>query len=284
MAKLSAVGISRHDNRTDGRVHSLGTARNYAQCLKGFAAFLQQTRQGTIAAATREQAMQYLGERSATVGQKQLDMDRQSMQALLGERLPVIRSERDEVLSSRAYTQEQLRLVAAAQTERNALATEIAAAAGLRAHELLTIRPIAERPASNHREWRNDRFSGREGVRYSVQGKGGLVREVQLPKHLAERLESRKLEELQMTRDRGILYQQRYDIAGGRNWSMSFSASSRRVLGWSQGGHGCRHSYAQGRVSELQGLGYSYENAKQVVAQELGHFRADEKLIGVYLR
>lgn len=284
VAKVSAVGTSRHDNRNDGRVHSLGTARNYEQALKGFAAYLHETRQGNIAGASRELATQYLEERSTEVGQKQLDMDRQALQAVLGERLPVIRSEQDAVVSSRAYTKEQLQFVVAAQTERNALATEIAAAAGLRAHELLTLRPLSERSASTHREWRSDRFEGRAGVQFSVQGKGGLVREVMLPNNLADRLEARRLGSSTMVLDRGIRYQQHYDIGGGKNWSQSFSAASKRALGWSQGGHGCRHSYAQSRVSELQERGYSYEEAKSVVAQELGHFRSDEKLIGAYLR
>ena len=31
---------------------------------------------------------------------------------------------------------------------------------GLRAHELLTLRPANERPASAHREWSSDRFPG----------------------------------------------------------------------------------------------------------------------------
>jgi integrase len=282
--RVSAVGTSSHKNRSDGKVRSLGTSRNYQQSIKGFASYLQETRQGDISTATRELALYYLEERSAMVGQKQLDMDRQALQSCLCERLPVIRAERESLLTSRAYTQEQLNMVIASQKERNAIATEIAAAAGLRAHELLTLRPATERPASSHREWRQDRFEGREGVLYTVQGKGGLVREIILQKEVSERLETRRLETDRTTTDRGIYRCQIYDISGGRNWSQSFSAASKRALGWSQGGHGCRHTYAQSRVSELQERGYSYGEAKAVVAQELGHFRCDEKLIGAYLR
>lgn len=286
VAKVSAVGTARHNNRDDGKVHSLGTGRNYEQCLKGFAGYLQETRQGDVASAGRELAIQYLEERAAAVGQKQLDMDRQALQTVLEERLPAIKSERETVLTSRAYTPEQLRLVVAAQTDRNGLATEIAAAAGLRAHELLTLRPASERPASSHREWRTDRFEGRQGERYTVQGKGGLVREVLLPKELAERLEARRLRSATVVADRGIYYRQNYDLNGGVRWSSSFSQASLRTLGWSQGGHGCRHTYAQQRVAELQERGYSYGEAKAVASQELGHFRCDEKLMGSagYLR
>jgi len=283
VSKVSAIGTAKHGSR-DGRVHSLGTSRNYEQCLRGFAAYLDETRQGDVAGAGRELAIQYLEERASEVGQKQLDMDRQALQAVMGERLPAIQSEREAVLSSRAYTPEQIQLVMSAQTERNRLATEIAAAAGLRAHELLTLRPAGERPASGHREWRTDRFEGRQGERYTVQGKGGLIREVMLSSELAARLESRRLESATVVADRGIFYAKAYDISGAKNWSNSFSAASKRALGWSQGAHGCRHTYAQQRVSELQERGYSYGEAKATVSQELGHFRCDEKLIGGYLR
>ena len=39
------------------------------------------------------------------------------------------------------------------------------------------------------------KFAGREGVRYTVQGKGGLVREVLIPVHLAQQLEALRLDE-----------------------------------------------------------------------------------------
>ncbi|WP_235231039.1 hypothetical protein [Vibrio paracholerae] len=61
------------------------------------------------------------------------------------EKLDVIKSEHKQILSSRSYTNEQIQMVVNAQTERNALATEIAHAAGLRAHELHTLQRIEER-------------------------------------------------------------------------------------------------------------------------------------------
>lgn len=44
------------------------------------------------------------------------------------------------------------------------------------------------------------------------------------------------------------------------------------ALGWSRGAHGVRHSYAQERMAELQ-RGLRYDDALEVVSQELGHFR-----------
>jgi integrase len=175
-------------------------------------------------------------------------------------------------LSTRSYTIEQIRAIAAHQGERNALATEIAHAAGLRAHELLTLRSADERPASTHREWSADRFTGRDGELYTVRGKGGLIREVRIPHGFAARLEATRLVEPKTAIDRGVHYQKHYDIGGGKNWSTSFSRVSESQLGWSNGAHGLRHSYAQERMSELQGAGFSYKDALGTVAQELGHF------------
>lgn len=115
-----------------------------------------------------------------------------------------------------------------------------------------------------------------------VEGKGGLCREVAIDKELAAKLEERRFETPQQVYDRGIGYQQQYDIGGGKNWSDSFSKASDRELGWSNGAHGVRHEYAQERMNTLQGAGYEYKEALEVVSQEMGHFRPD--ITEVYLR
>jgi integrase len=53
-------------------------------------------------------------------------------------------------------------------------------------------------------------------------------------------------------------------------------------LGFSNGGHGLRHSYAQERMAELQQQGMRYDQAQVTVAQEVGHF--DKDTIEAYLR
>ena len=83
-------------------------------------------------------------------------------------------------------------------------------------------------------------------------------------------------------RDRGIVYRQHYDLGGGNAWSKSFSEASTRALGRSHGAHGLRHSYAQERMAELQSCGFDYAAAREIVSQELGHFRGD--VVEVYLR
>lgn len=127
-----------------------------------------------------------------------------------------------------------------------------------------------------------DRITGRDGDRYTVVGKGGLVREVVLSRELVTALEARRLEEPRLVIDRGVHYSQHYDIGGGRTWSQSFSSASKRELGFSNGGHGLRHSYAQERMAELQQQGMRYDQAKATVAQEVGHF--DKDTTEAYLR
>ena len=275
VARKLALGTGRHDHRNDGRIHSLGTARGYGQALKGFADYLREHRLGDLPGATDQEARQYLAERSHRVGQKTLDLDRQAIQMHLGLRLEVVRSDRESALSTRSYTPAQVARIASAQSEANGLATRLAYHAGLRAHELLTLRPAGERSASGHRQWSGDRFAGREGVRYTVVGKGGLVREVLLTRELAAAVEARRLEEPRLVVDRGVQYVQCYTIGGGRSWSQSFSSASRRELGFSNGGHGLRHSYVQERMDELQRRGMAYEQARATVAQEVGHFAGE---------
>ena len=275
VARKLALGTGRHDHRNDGRIHSLGTARGYGQALKGFADYLREHRLGDLPGATDQEARQDLAERSLQVGQKTRDLDRQAIQMHLGLRLEVVRSDRESALSTRSYTPAQVERIASAQSEANGLATRLAYHAGLRAHELLTLRPAGERSASGHRQWSADRFAGREGVRYTVVGKGGLVREVLLTRELAAAVEARRLEEPRLVVDRGVQYVQCYTIGGGRSWSQSFSSASRRELGFSNGGHGLRHSYVQERMDELQRRGMAYEQARATVAQEVGHFAGE---------
>lgn len=262
---------------------SVRTEKNYEQALKNVAEHLQENRLGNLQSLNAETAKQYLEHRAEEVGQKTLDMERQAIQAVIGEKLPVIKSELQQTLESRAYKTEQAAIVAAAQTEKHSLATQIAENAGLRAHELLTLRPVEERAADTHREYRDERFTGRENFAiYTVEGKGGLCREVAIDKELAARLEERRLDEPRTVYDRDVKYEQHYDIGGGRNWSNSFSAASNRELNWSNGAHGLRHTYAQERMNTLQAAGFEYNQALEIVSQEMGHFRPE--ITEVYLR
>lgn len=279
-----------HVQRT-GALRSVGTQRGYRDALVRAADYARAERiVGGLHAMTRDQVINYLVTRAQIVGQKTLDLDRQAAQIFLRttgalqprERLPVIKSELDQALRSRAYTRAQVELVAQAQQARNALSTQLAHAAGLRAHELITLRPIAERQP-DPRPSLPEKFSGREpGVPYTVTGKGGLTREVRIPHRLAAQLEARRLKSPIQVTDRGVHYTQHYDIGGGHTWSQSYSSASTRALGWSTGAHGVRHSYAQSRMRELQNLGLRRDAALRAVSQEMGHFRPE--ITEVYLR
>ncbi len=282
ITKKVALGQGRHIHKNDGRIHSVGTARGYEQALKGFAGHLQEQHLGDLHNATEKDAHQYLTVRATMVSQKTLDMDRQAIQMHLGIPLEIIKSENETVLSTRSYTPDQVERISSAQSENNSLATQIAYHAGLRAHELLTLQPAGNRCASTHREWSENRFMGRTGEHYTVEGKGGLIREVLLPNYLVSLLEEKRLAEPRHVSDRGVNYFQHYDISGGQKWSQSFSAASKRELGFSNGAHGLRHSYAQNRMRDLQGYGMSYNDAKKTIAEEVGHF--DKDTTEAYLR
>ena len=289
VAKTQAANVIK--SMQGDTIKSVGTARNYEQALSTAAQYANSILQCGLREITPQQAKQYLTDRAVEVGQKTLDMDRQAIQImmqnvsgklLLNEKLPVVKSEHSQHLNCRSYTVEQVAMIANAQNEKNALSTEIAHAAGLRAHELFTITQINERALSD-RPSLNEKFTGRDNaVSYTVIGKGGLTREIQLPRHLSVRLESRRLEVPIHKTDRNVIYKNcRYDIAAGQSFSTSFTRASNRSLGWSSGAHGLRHSYAQERMSELQ-CHMTRDLALEVVSQEMGHFRPE--ITEVYLR
>lgn len=287
VAEKQAANVMKQIQGT--HLQSVGTVRNYETSLSRVAQYANAQLHCGLKEITPEMARIYLLDRSMEVGQKTLDMERQAIQAMMHhvtgqlsqrDKLDVIKSEHKQILESRAYTPIQVQMIASAQNERNGLATEIAHSSGLRAHELYTLQRIDERQP-DPRPSLEEKFSGREGIKYTVAGKGGLVREIQLPAHLSARLELSRLETPRERTDRGINYMTLYDIAGGKNWSNSFSAASNRILNWSTGAHGLRHSYAQERMKELQN-NMVRDTALEVVSQEMGHFRPD--ITEVYLR
>ena len=280
-----ALGSPRHHNYSDGKIHSLGTARNYQQSLSMFYRWLQNRKLGDLSTATAGQAVDWLNKRSVQVSQKTLDLNRQAIQYLMtqttGDRVKFDRIKstyttgRKLAEEARAYSGVQLEEVCARLSARSALSAKLCFAAGLRAHEVVTLRPIGEQPPSTHREWSKELFKGREGALYTVVGKGGLRRAVLLPAQLADELEGRRIKD-RTVRDRGIRYVQRHDVNFGRNLTKAWSDASSKALGRSAGLHGLRHSYAKQRLYELQQLGYSRAERMSIVSQELGHFRTTE--------
>jgi len=285
--KMRAHNEKREQTRQEpGKVSSLGTTRSYEQGLKNLASHLRESREGDLRSVNREQVENFLRERAGEVGQKQLDQERQAAQAWLscrdGENVKFPRSEhktqldesRNLAQQSRVYEPQQLDRIQDRLTEQNSLALQVMRETGIRAHEVGTLGRHDEQPA-NEREWRNDRFVGKDGVTYTVKGKGGLTREIKLSQETAQKLEQARKSEPDTVKDRGINYQSRYNIGTGQALSQAFTRASVKEVGWCAGMHSIRHVYAQGRMDKLQERGYTYQEAKEVVSQEVGHFRPE---------
>ena len=231
----SAIGTTKPVSESSF-IHSLGTQRVYAVSLGLLGRWMHDRRIGSdLRQLTEDQALQWLCERSVEVGQKCLDNDRLAISKTLGFTLPRIPSNHDDerrlAEQSRAYTPTQIVRIQNRQSDRNRFGTQLIATAGLRAHESLTLRPALARPATADREWSTERFVGlSSGQRYTVVGKGGLVREVLIPDLLAVHLEALRLLRPVTVRDRQINYLSHYDIAGGNAWSKSFTEASERAL------------------------------------------------------
>ena len=287
-----ALGSGRRNNKSPALIHSLSTANAYRSALTTFCRWIQKNQLGNLIQVNVKTCSSFLEERAGQVGQKTLDRDRQAIQYLLGRttkmniRLPRIKSTysggRHFAQQSRAYTREQVEFICSNLSGRSALATRIAYAAGLRGHELYSLRRRSERVPSAHRKWSKDRFVGRAGIVYTVKGKGGLVREVIIPTQLAKELELRRLPEPVTLRNRGINHQQHYDITAGQSFSHIFTKASVKFLGWSTGAYGLRYGYAQVRMDELHTGRFNRQERMEIVSQELGHFRPD--IVKAYLR
>ncbi|EKO3583896.1 site-specific integrase [Vibrio metschnikovii] len=272
-------------------IESVGTARNYEQSLKTCCDYLKEFKLGSLREMTPEKANTYLELRAQECSQKTIDMDRQALQAMMQhvthelketDKLDVIKSSVETVESSRSYTPEQVNAIIQHETEHHALSTQLCYESGLRAHELHTLRPSGEVNPSP-RDVHQDKFSHlpNDSKTYTVEGKGGLIREVQIPNHLAEKLEERRLDTPQQISDRGVNYESHYNIAGGHKFSDAFSKASSRALGFSNGAHGLRHSYAQNRYEQLANH-FERIDVMTIISQELGHFRPD--ITEIYLR
>lgn len=286
------LGKAKSANRTErsGSIYSVGTARSYEQSLSQAAAWLRENH-GVydVEEMTRAQAAEYLEKRAEVVRDKALSQDRNALLLLPHvDDLDRVHTQIDTPgrLSNepRAYTPEQVDMVRERQTPDHAFSTTLVEQGGLRAHELLTIRLLDERPTTTARDWTPERWEGREDwARYTVEGKGGLVREVRFSPEVAAALEARRLDTPRDVTDRKVHYEQHYDMPGGLKWSRSFSAASQRALGWSNGGHGLRHAYAQDRLEyHLDEGGRDYTEAETFTSQELGHFRV--RVTHEYLR
>lgn len=269
-------GFKQSKKNSPDKLRSQATFQRHVET----AAFIQE-RIGTtrLVDITPEMALDYLSKRKEQVCTKTLQNERRVLERVVFLHTPEYKlylggdyPQREWV--NRAYTHEQIYQIMARQTPENQLATALCFTAGLRVQELLTIQRFDEASPSANREWRKDLFVGLEGEKYIVKGKGGLYRTVMIPHFLAKQLEQHRLDSPRQIKDRKCTITNYYDITGGKRFSDAFSQLSKRVLGWSHGAHGLRYCYAQERLNHSI-PGRTYEDALEIVSQELGHFRKE---------
>ena len=277
------IGKSREYCKQHGLISSLITKKNYHSCIK---CYLDWRDFNNLPRHQQDKASElkaFLEELAEIRMQNTIEYYRCALSLVFSKKLPFVKSELSNKVSSRNYFLSEILLIIKNLSEKNAISILLCYFAGLRAHELSTLRRIGEIQKTMKRNWSDERFGGIDNYRlYLVKGKGGLVREVAIPLELAVLLEKRRLDTPKTIIDRGVKYLSHYDLAAGKALSEAYSRSSKKVLNWSCGLHGTRHSYAQNRLFMLLKLGMEYEYALKIVSEELGHFRPNITLC--YLR
>ncbi len=284
--RYSTIGESRDKGKSGDGVTSKRTRDNYIDLMTKVSRELRLTG-STLDQCTPKLFTKILNQFSTEIGQTSLNNMRiagekgfRSTSKYSQVKLPVIKSEVKQILNSRAYTIDAMKVIHDRMSERHRLSFEVASVMGLRAHEIFELRPEKEQPR-DERKW-TDLYPDRQGwVPYTVVGKGGFSHLKMLPPELAERLEQQRIPE-RTVRDRRIEYKQVYNLIGGNNLSSAFSRQSKISLNFSYGLHGIRHSYAQRRMEELPRSGLSREEALLIVSQEMGHLSPE--ITETYLR
>ncbi len=267
-------GMPRKVAKEKGYIASLGTARDYCSCISCYLEWLACNDIPSDEQDHKQHMVAYIEECSEIYSQSTLNQHRQALANVFQvQNIPQIKASKLNDYSSRSYTWSEVKEIIKYQDDKNSLSTLIAYSAGLRAHELVTLRLASELPRSDRRAWRYDLFSGcDDSVIFVVTGKGGLRRYVALPRYLSIALERSRCEPTTVV-DRGIKYLKVYNINFGQSFSQAFTRASKKSLGLSHGAHGLRHSYVKRRISKLLEQGYSLSDAMLIVSQEVGHFR-----------
>lgn len=267
-------GLPRKVAKEKGYIASLGTARDYCSCINCYLEWLNDNDIPVHEQDHKQHMIAYIEECAEIYSQSTLNQHRQALANVFQiKNIPQVKASKLRDYASRSYIWNEIKEIIKHQDDKNSLSTLIAYSAGLRAHELVTLRLASELPRSDRRAWREDLFSGcGDSVIYVVTGKGGLRRYVALPRYLSIALERSRTEPTSVF-DRHIKYLKIYNIGFGQAFSQAFTRASKKALGLSHGAHGLRHSYVKRRISKLLELGYSLSDAMLVVSQEVGHFR-----------
>lgn len=275
MRKLHAISTPKHGSKTD-KVHSINSFNKKTDMTDKIIDDTAYWLQISPDELTKDLAQNYLNQMAYVTVQQTVNNFRNIFNDVFGLKLNKVTSNVKHLKKLRYYTAEQVDIIIHHQSIRNAKSTKYCYKSGLRAHELATLIPGIYQPPSSHRYWRNDLFIGIDNtVLYAVTGKGKLIRNVAFNQEDALELESFRLKESHLVRDRKIYYIQHYNIGFGQAWSQSFTSISKKYLGWSGGGHSLRYTYLQNRFDTLLTKGLNYNDCLLILSQELGHFRKD---------
>ncbi len=279
-------GLSRHRNpvETKGKVSSVLTEVAHVSALAVYAKWLLKLNGRHLKNSKLQDAKAYLSEIASTKKQSTVSLARQAINMHIHPTTPLVfvTSQVPTIPKNRAYSRKQIDLLCACADPLLRFSILLAADAGLREMELMSIAPKCAL-SSSARNWSNDRFRGRHGDQgYVVHGKGGLLREVYVSHGLAIELDSHLRPEMLRVRHRGAHLNSYFDLMGGHEFAIKFGRLSKKILGFSNGAHGLRHSFAQNRRDQLICCGFSIEEAIQILSQELGHFSTKNTL--AYLR
>lgn len=238
----TAHGLSRHKDSEKARtkVCSILTEVAHTSALTVFAKWLLERYNKHLKNANSNDAKQYLDFKAACARQSTVSLARQAinMHLLRDDPLPFVQSQIPTTPKNRAYSPRQISLLVEMATPKLGLSIQLAANAGLREMELVTIAELSDLKESN-RPWLSERFTGRERAhRFVVHGKGGLLREVRLSSDLSASLRSRARPAPLKVAHRKAHLVSRFDLVGGHMLSSQFGRLSKKVLGFSYGGHG----------------------------------------------
>ncbi len=275
VAKVTKHGVSRDlvgklENIT---IVGVGTERNTRGCVKRFIQWVRAEQHKDWSAVTESDVNAYLPMKSEKVKQATLDGDRLALQRVLTFDIPYVVAKIPTLIVPRAYLSIQVAVLCRFADDDLSLSIAIAADGGLRAKELLTLAPT-DLLQEDDRLWHPARFTGRTEPFeiFCVAGKGGLNRNVAISKSLANQIHQRRLDGPRDFTDREVEGMQYFDLMGGQRLSHYFSKHSLSLLGFSTGLHGLRHHFAQRRMLELQAAGLTWDEALNVLDNELGHF------------
>lgn len=274
--RIDGVGQSRKSCKEIGYISSIATKRNYHGCVTRYLQWRYLNGLGNSEQDKLQDLNLFLEEISEIYQQKTLDQYRSALSIVFkkSEKIDVVKSQISTKTKPRNYYLSELLLLMKDIQPKHAISILVCFFSGLRAHEMLTLRRLSEGKKSNKRKWDEERFLGLTNYTlFLVTGKGGLIREVAVPNELVYIIENLRFAEPKIVYDRGIKYSLFYDIGYGKALSNSFSRASKRFLGWSEGLHALRHSYAQKRFYQLLNMKINFEKALRIVSQELGHFR-----------